>query len=448
MKKKIHFYDTTVSKPRPIKSAKGRLGVLMPGMGAVASTFIAGVIATRKGMGKPVGSLTQMGAIRLGKRTEQNNPKIKDFVPLADLHDLVFGGWDIFPDNMYQAACKAGVLEHAHLAPHRKELERIKPMKAVFDPNYVSRISGTNVKKGSSKMDLAHQLMADIHQFKKTNRCDRLVMVWCGSTEKYQTQAAVHQSWAAFERGLQENSPDISPSQIYAYAAVKSGIPFANGAPNLTVDIPAIQDLAVKNQVPLCGKDFKTGQTLLKTVLAPAFKARLLGLNGWFSANILGNRDGEVLDDPEAFKTKEESKLSVLEYILQPNVYPELYGHYDHKVRISYYPPRGDNKEGWDNIDIFGWLGYPMQIKVNFLCRDSILAAPIVLDLALFLDLAKRSNMQGIQEWLSFYFKSPMAAPGLSPEHDLFIQLMKLKNTLRWLRGEELITHLGIEYYD
>jgi myo-inositol-1-phosphate synthase len=349
---------------------------------------------------------------------------------------------------MYQAASKAGVLEAKDLEPVRKELEKIKPMKAVFDPNYVSKISGPNVKKGTSKMDLAHQLIADIQQFKKTNRCDRLVMVWCGSTEKYQTATVVHQSWAAFERGLQENSPNISPSQIYAYAAIKSGVPFANGAPNLSVDIPAIQDLATKHRVPICGKDFKTGQTLLKTVLAPMFKARLLGLHGWFSANILGNRDGEVLDDPEAFKTKEESKLSVLEHILQPDVYPELYGHYDHKVRINYYPPRGDNKEGWDNIDIFGWLGYPMQIKVNFLCRDSILAAPIVLDLALFLDLAQRANMHGIQEWLSFYFKSPMAAPGLTPEHDLFIQLMKLKNTLRWLRGEELITHLGIEYYD
>ncbi len=431
-----------------MKAATGRLGVLLPGMGAVASTFIAGVLATRKGLGKPIGSLTQLGAIRLGKRTEHKNPKIKDFVSLAELDQLVFGGWDIFTDNMYQAACRAGVLEHAHLAPLRKELEAIRPMKAVFDTNYVSKISGPNVKKGSSKMDLAHQLMADIQQFKKSNRCDRLVMVWCGSTEKYQAQAAVHQSWAAFERGLQENSPDIAPSQIYAYAAMKCGVPFANGAPNLTVDIPAIQDLAVRNNLPICGKDFKTGQTFMKTVLAPAFKARLLGLHGWFSANILGNRDGEVLDDPEAFKTKEESKLSVLEHILEPDLHPELYGHYDHRVRINYYPPRGDNKEGWDNIDIFGWLGYPMQIKVNFLCRDSILAAPLVLDLALFLDLAQRANMRGIQEWLSFYFKSPMAAPGLAPEHDLFIQLMKLKNTLRWLKGEELITHLGIEYYD
>lgn len=448
MKNKIHFYDTKVSKPRAIKPAKGRLGILLPGMGAVASTFIAGVLASRKGMGKPIGSLTQLGTIRLGKRTEKKNPKIKDFVPLADLDQLVFGGWDIFPDNMYQAACRAGVLEHSHLAPLRKDLEAIKPMKAVFDSNYVSKISGPNVKKGSSKMDLAQQLMADIQAFKKKNKCDRLVMVWCGSTEKYQTPAAVHQSWAAFERGLQENSRDISPSQIYAYAAIKCSVPYANGAPNLSVDIPAIQDLAKQKNVPICGKDFKTGQTFMKTVLAPAFKARLLGLNGWFSANILGNRDGEVLDDPEAFKTKEESKLSVLEHIFEPDIHPELYGHYDHRVRINYYPPRGDNKEGWDNIDIFGWLGYPMQIKVNFLCRDSILAAPIVLDLAIFLDLAQRAGMHGIQEWLSFYFKSPMAAPGLVPEHDLFIQLIKLKNTLRWLKGEELITHLGIEYYD
>ena len=424
------------------------MGILLPGMGAVASTFIAGVLSARRGLGKPIGSLTQMGAIRIGKRTDNNHPKIKDFVPLADLNDIVFGGWDIFPDNMYQAASKAGVLEQAHLAPVRKELERIKPMKAVFDTNYVSKISGPNIKKGSSKMDLAEQLMKDIEQFKKTNKCDRLVMVWCGSTEKYQTQAPVHGSLDAFERGLRESSPNISPSQIYAYAAMKCGVPYANGAPNLSVDIPAIQELAAKNGVPICGKDFKTGQTFMKTVLAPAFKARLLGMHGWFSANILGNRDGEVLDDPEAFKTKEESKLSVLDQILQPEVYPDLYGNVDHRVRIVYYPPRGDNKEGWDNIDIFGWMGYPMQIKVNFLCRDSILAAPLVLDLALFLDLAKRANMSGIQEWLSFYFKSPMAAPGLSPEHDLFIQLMKFKNTLRWLKGEELITHLGIEYYD
>jgi myo-inositol-1-phosphate synthase len=448
MKKKIRFYDTTVSKARAIQPANGKLGILLPGMGAVASTFIAGVLSARKGLAKPIGSLTQLGAIRIGKRTENNNPKIKDFVPLSDLKDLVFGGWDIFPDNMYQASLKSGVLERTHLDPIRAELEKIKPMPAVFDPAYVSRISGSNLKKGKTKKDLAQQLVDDIAQFKKKNNCARLVMVWCGSTEKYQTVAAVHQSLAAFEQGLEQNSPDISPSQIYAYAAIKSGVPFANGAPNLSVDIPAMVEFANNEGVAIVGKDFKTGQTFMKTVLAPAFKARLLGLHGWFSANILGNRDGEVLDDPEAFKTKEESKLSVLDVILQPDVYPELYGNYDHRVRINYYPPRGDNKEGWDNIDIFGWMGYPMQIKVNFLCRDSILAAPLVLDLALFLDLAQRSKMGGIQEWLSFYFKSPMAAPELKPEHDLFIQLMKLKNTLRWLRGAELITHLGIEYYD
>jgi myo-inositol-1-phosphate synthase len=439
------------SKPaskNTIQPARGKLGVLMPGLGAVASTFIAGTLAVRKGIGQPIGSMTQMGTIRLGERSENRFPKIKEFVSLATLDQLVFGGWDIFTDNMYKAAVKAGVLESKDLNPIRAELEAIKPMAAVFDSAYVSRISGPNVKKGKSKMDLAEQLMRDIAQFKSKNKCTRLVMIWCGSTEKYQVATSVHQTLAAFEKGLREDSPDISPSQIYAYAALKSGVPYANGAPNLSVDIPAILELAKKQGLPICGKDFKTGQTFLKTVLAPAFKARLLGLDGWFSANILGNRDGEVLDDPEAFRTKEESKLSVLEYILQPDLYPELYGNYDHRVRINYYPPRGDNKEGWDNIDIFGWLRYPMQIKVNFLCRDSILAAPIVLDLALFMDLAHRSAMSGIQEWLSFYFKSPMAAPGMIPEHDLFIQLMKLKNTLRHLKGEPLITHLGVEHYD
>lgn len=448
MKKKINFVNTTVSKPRHVEPAKGKLGVLLPGMGAVASTFIAGVLSARKGLGKPIGSLTQMGTIRLGKRTEHRNPLIKDFVELSELSQLVFGGWDIFPDNMYQASIKAGVLENKDLLPLKTELERIKPMPAVFDSAYVSRITGPNVKKGKNKMELAKQLMEDMARFKKANRCDRLVVVWCGSTEKYQQASAVHQSLAAFERGLEADSPDIAPSQIYAYAALKSGVPYANGAPNLAVDALALQELAAKNGVPICGKDFKTGQTFMKTVLAPAFKARMLGMHGWFSANILGNRDGEVLDDPEAFKTKEESKLSVLDSILEPELHADLYGNVDHRVRISYYPPRGDNKEGWDNIDIFGWLGYPMQIKINFLCRDSILAAPLVLDLALFLDLAQRAKMSGIQEWLSFYFKSPMAAPGLNPEHDLFIQYMKLKNTLRWLQGEELITHLGIEYYD
>jgi myo-inositol-1-phosphate synthase len=434
-----------------IAEPKGKLGILMPGMGAVATTFIAGVEAIRRGQARPIGSLTQMGTIRLGKRTAKQSPLIKDFIPLAGLKDLVFGGWDLFKDNCYVAACKAGVLERSLLDPIKDFLEGIKPMPAVFEQAYVKNLKGENVKRGKSKMDLAEQVMDDIKNFKKKSGAARLVVVWCGSTEVFRKPTAVHASLSAFEKGLRESSPEIAPSMIYAYAALKLGIPFANGAPNLTTDVPAMLELAVKNEVPICGKDFKTGQTLMKTIIAPGLKARLIGLKGWFSTNILGNRDGEVLDDPESFRTKEESKLSVLEYILQPDLYPELYKDFYHKVRINYYPPRGDNKEGWDNLDIFGWLGYPMQIKIDFLCRDSILAAPIVLDLALFLDLAKRCPemaRKGIQEWLSFYFKSPMAAPSLYPEHDLFIQLMKLKNTLRYLRGEELITHLGLEYYD
>lgn len=430
-----------------IRKPKGKLGVLMPGLGAVATTFIAGVEAVKKGLGQPFGSLTQMGTIRLGKRTEKKSPLIKKFVPLANLKDLVFGAWDIFEDNAYQAASKASVLEKGILEQVRPELEKIKPMSAVFEQRYVKNLSGKNVKKGKTKMDLANQLMADIQNFKKEKKLDRLVMIWCASTEIFIKPSSVHQSLKNFERGLLKNDPRIAPSMIYAYVALKSGVPFANGAPNLTVDIPALIELAKKNKIPIVGKDFKTGQTLLKTIIAPGLKARMLGLNGWFSANILGNRDGLVLDDPDSFKTKEVSKLSVLEYILQPELYPELYKNFYHKVRINYYPPRGDNKESWDNIDIFGWLGYPMQIKINFLCRDSILAAPIVLDLALFLDLAQRASLSGIQEWLSFYFKSPMVAKGLYPEHDLFIQQMKLKNTLRYLMGEKLITHLGIEYY-
>jgi len=434
-----------------IESPKGKLGVLIPGMGAVATTFAAGVEAVRKGIAKPFGSLTQMGTIRLGKRTDARSPKIKEFVPIAGLNDLVFSGWDIFEDDMYTAASKAGVLERDLLDQVKPFLSSIRPRKAVFDHNYVKNLDGPNVKKGKSKMDLAEQVRADIREFKKSSGANRLVTIWCGSTESFLETSAVHQSLRAFEKGLTENDESIAPSMIYAYASLSEGVPFANGAPNLTVDIPAMHELSRRNQAPICGKDFKTGQTLMKTILAPGFKARLLGLSGWFSTNILGNRDGEVLEDPGSFKTKEESKLSVLEHILQPELYPELYGHFTHKVRINYYPPRGDNKEGWDNIDIFGWLGYPMQIKVDFLCRDSILAAPIVLDLVLFSDLAQRSvelRSLGIQEWLSFYFKSPMTAPGLYPEHDLFIQLMKLKNTLRHLRGEELITHLGLEYYD
>lgn len=435
-------------KPVDIKNAKGKLGVLLPGMGAVATTMVAGVIASRKGIGKPFGSLTQMGTIRLGKRTEKRTSRIKDFVPLVELDQMVFGGWDIFEDNMYQAAMKAGVLEKDLLNQIKPELEAIRPMKAVFDQKYVKRLSGPNVKTGKSKMDLADQLRKDIQDFKKNNGCDRLVMVWCGSTEVFIKASEVHQSIDSLEKGLRENDTNIPSSMIYAYAAIKEGIPYANGAPNLSADIPALVQLSHDNNVPICGKDFKTGQTLMKTILAPGFKARLLGVRGWYSTNILGNRDGEVLDDPESFKTKEESKLSVLQHILQPELYPDLYGNISHVVRINYYPPRGDNKEGWDNIDIFGWLGYPMQIKVDFLCRDSILAAPIVLDLALFLDLSHRVGFKGIQEWLSFYWKSPQHAASVYPEHDLFIQLMKMKNTLRWMRGEDLITHLGLDYYD
>ena len=417
-------------------------------MGAVSTTTIAGVIAIRRGLAKPIGSLTQMGTIRLGKRTEGRSPLIKDFVPLASLDDVVFGGWDIFEDNAYQAAKTAGVLDKDQLEEIRTELEAVKPMSAVFDRRYVKRLDGPNVKKGKNKKDLAEQLIEDIRRFKKENNCERLVMVWCGSTEVYLKESEAHASIANFEKALEANDDSIPSSMIYTYAALKEGIPYANAAPNLSADVPAMLDLAAQTGSPLAGKDLKTGQTWMKTLVAPGIKARLLGVEGWYSTNILGNRDGEVLDDPESFKTKEESKKSVLDYILQPNLYPDLYGKLDHVVRINYYPPRGDNKEGWDNIDIFGWLNYPMQLKINFLCRDSILAAPIVLDVALFLDLAKRAGMQGIQEWLSFYFKSPMHAEGLYPEHDLFIQLMKLKNTLRFLRGEDLITHLGLEYYD
>jgi myo-inositol-1-phosphate synthase len=438
----------STGKPTDIRPATGKLGILTPGMGAVATTFMAGVEAIRRGISKPIGSLTQMGTIRLGKRTDGRTPLIKEFVPLAKLEDIVFGGWDLFPDDAYQAAEKAGVLSKEHLGQLKDFLSTIKPMPAVFEQAYVKKLTATHAKKGKSKADLAGQIMDDIKEFKQKNNCDRLVMVWCGSTEVFRNPSPCHATLAAFEKGLAESDPEISPSQIYAYAALKLGVPFANGAPNLTVDIPAMLELAKQSGVPVCGKDFKTGQTLMKTILAPGFKARLLGVEGWYSTNILGNRDGEVLDDPESFKTKEVSKLGVLEHVLQPHLYPDLYGNMCHVVRINYYPPRGDNKEGWDNIDIFGWMGYPMQIKIDFLCRDSILAAPIVLDLALFMDLAQRCNMSGIQEWLSFYWKSPQSAPGLYPEHDLFIQLMKLKNTLRHLRGEELITHLGAEYYD
>ena len=435
-------------RPVSITPPKGKLGVLTPGMGAVSTTLMAGVELVRQGAAIPVGSLTQMGTIRLGKRTESRVPKIKDFIALAELKDIVFGGWDPYPDNAYEAAAKAGVLDHKHLGKAEKFLKTIKPMTAAFDQNFIKNLDGKHVKKGKTKFDLAEQLRDDIRSFKKKNKLDRLVMVWCASTETFIRAEGVHKDLASFEKAMKTNHPAIAPSMLYAWAALQEGVPFANGAPNLTVDIPAITDLARMKNVAVSGKDFKTGQTWMKTLLSPGIKARMLGLEGWFSTNILGNRDGEVLDDPGSFKTKEESKLGALEYILQPKVYPELYGKFTHKVRINYYPPRGDNKEGWDNIDIFGWLNYPMQIKVDFLCRDSILAAPIVLDLALFMDLAQRAKMHGIQEWLSFYFKSPMCAPELYPEHDLFIQLMKLKNTLRWMMGEDLITHLGAEYYD
>jgi myo-inositol-1-phosphate synthase len=436
-----------VKQPPDLAPAQGKLGILLVGLGAVSTTFIAGVQAIRKGAARPIGSLTQMGTIRLGKRTDARSPLIKDFVPLADLNDIVFGGWDIFEDNCYEAACTAGVLERSLLDQVKPELEAIRPWKAVFDRQYVKRLDGPNVKKGQNKRDLAEQLREDIRAFKRDNDLARMVLIWCGSTEIFLTESPAHQTIEAFEKGLEANDPSIPSSMIYAYAALMEDVPYANGAPNLSVDVPALMELAHQRGVPITGKDFKTGQTLIKTVIAPGLKARLLGVEGWYSTNILGNRDGEVLDDPESFKTKEESKKSVLDYILQPDLYPELYKDLCHVVRINYYPPRGDNKEGWDNIDLFGWLGYPMQLKINFLCRDSILAAPIVLDLVLLLDLSKRAGWSGIQEWLSFFFKSPMHAPGLYPEHDLFIQLTKLKNTLRFLKGEDLITHLGTEYY-
>ena len=438
----------SIESPTSIEKAEGKLGVLMPGLGAVSTTFIAGTLAVRSGLSTPIGSLTQMGSIRLGKRNERREVPIKDFVSLSTLDDLVFGGWDIFEDNCYEAAVNAGVLEKELLDSIKEELEGIKPMKAVFDKNFVKKLDGEYVKSETTHRDRIDALRTDIQNFRKENNLERVVMVWCGSTETYQDPSdKIYSNLSEFEKALDSNNGNIAPSILYAYAAIKEGVPYANGAPNLSVDFPAMFELSAKEGVPIAGKDFKTGQTLMKTILAPGFKAREIGIDGWFSTNILGNRDGEVLDDPESFKTKEVSKLGVLEEILEPEKYPELYGDLYHKVRINYYPPRGDNKEGWDNIDIKGWLGYPMQIKVDFLCRDSILAAPIVLDLALFLDLAKRSGMHGIQEWLSFYFKSPMCKPDLYPMHDLFAQKVKLENTLRHLMGETLITHLGLDYY-
>jgi len=429
-----------------IQPAEGKLGILIPGLGAVATTLIAGVAAVRKGIAQPIGSLTQMGTIRLGKRTENRIPKIKDFVPLADLNDVVFGGWDVYADNVYESASNAKVLEAGLLNSVKDELEAIVPMKAAFDKNYAKNLTGTHVKTGT-RLELAQQVMEDIENFKAKNGLDRVVLVWCGSTEIYYEASDVHSTLAKFEEGLRNDDKLISPSMIYAYAALKLGVPFANGAPNLTVDIPALIELSKLTDTPIAGKDFKTGQTLMKTILAPGLAARSLGVSGWFSTNILGNRDGLVLDDPDNFKTKEVSKLGVLEDIFKPENNPELYGDIYHKIRINYYPPHGDNKESWDNIDIFGWLGYKMQIKINFLCRDSILAAPVALDLALFVDLAKRAGLSGIQEWLSFYLKSPQTAPGLPAENDIFKQLMKLQNTLRHLMGEDLITHLGLDYY-
>jgi myo-inositol-1-phosphate synthase len=434
--------------PRPdIAPAEGKLGIITVGLGAVATTFIAGVELIRRGMAEPVGSLTEMGTVRIGKRTDGTAPTVRDLVPLAALDDIEFGAWDPFEDDAYVSAMKAGVLDPArHLEPIADALRAVEPMTAAFDPAYVKRLDGPNVKTGT-KRELLEQIRADLRDFRESRGCDRLVMVWCGSTEIFIEPGPQHQTIESFDAAIDADDPAIAPSMLYAYAALLEGVPFANGAPNLTVDTPALRTYAEEHGVPISGKDFKTGQTLIKTVLAPMFKARMLGVEGWYSTNILGNRDGEVLDDPESFKTKEESKLGVLDYILQPELYPTLYQDLYHKVRINYYPPRGDNKEGWDNIDFFGWLGYPMQIKVDFLCRDSILAAPLVLDLALFSDLASRAGMSGVQEWLSFYYKSPQVKPGLYPEHDLFIQLTKLKNTLRWLAGEEAITHLGVEYY-
>jgi len=438
---------TKILRGNDIPTAKGKLGVLIPGIGAVTTTLLAGVFAARKGLARPLGSVTQTGKIRLGKRTEKRIVPVKEFVPLADLGNIVFGGWDIFSDTAYQAAANASVLESRHIDMVREELESISPMTAVFNKNYVKRLDGTHVKKGKNKMDLAEQLMKDIETFKSSNRVDRLVMCWAASTEAYHQATKVHFSLREFEEGLRSDDPAISPSQVYAYAALKMRIPFINGAPHMSVDCPALMELAEENRVPVCGKDFKTGQTLMKTIIAPGLHARLLGVSGWFSSNILGNRDGEVLDDPESFKSKEVSKLGVLDTILKPDVYPELYKDLYHKIRINYYPPRGDNKESWDNIDIFGWMDYPMQIKINFLCRDSILAAPVMLDLILFSDLAQRVGMHGILEWLSFYFKSPMVKPGLYPENDLFVQRSKLQNTLRYLMKEELIHHTGLDYY-
>lgn len=440
--------EKSLKRKNDIKAPTGKLGVLIPGIGgAVSTTFIAGVELVRRQLAEAVGSLTQLGTIRLGKRFEHRSPRIKDFVPLASIDDLVFGGWDLYEANGYEAALYARVLNREHLDPIKDFLSTIAPMKAVFDRRFVKNLDGTYIKQGQSLRGHVEALKEDIARFKAQHGLERCIMIWCGSTEVYLQPEEIHQTPEAFEKAIDDNDPRIPPSMLYAVAALESGIPFINGAPNLTIDTPAMVEMAARNNIPIVGKDFKTGQTLMKTILAPGLKSRMLGLEGWYSTNILGNRDGLVLDDKDSFKTKEESKLSVLEYLLQPHLYPTLYKNYYHKVTINYYPPRGDNKEGWDCIDIFGWLGYPMQIKVDFQCRDSILAAPLALDLVLFMDFAQRVGMSGIQEWLSFYFKSPMHKENLYPEHDLFIQLMKLKNTLRYLMGEEQITHFGLDYY-
>ncbi len=438
----------TTPPPPTIAPANGRLGVLTVGLGAVASTLIAGVELVKRGQGKPIGSLSQMATIRLGKRTDHRSPLIRDFVPLATLDDIVWGAWDVFPDDAYVAASRAGVLEAGkHIEAVSDALREIRPMPAAFERKYARNLDGEHIMEWSGKRGMLNRIREDINRFREDKQVDRVVMIWCASTEIFIEPGPAHMSIEALEAAIDANDETVSPAMLYAYAALLEGVPFANGAPNLAVDAPALRQYATDHGVAISGKDFKTGQTLMKTVLAPMLKARQLGLRGWYSTNILGNRDGEVLDAPENFKTKEESKLGVLEDILEPTKNPDLYGDVFHKVTINYYPPRGDNKEGWDNIDIFGWLNYPMQIKVDFLCRDSILAAPLALDLVLFMDLAQRAGLGGIQEWLSYYYKSPQTAPGLYPEHDLFIQLTKLKNTLRWMMGEEVITHLGREYY-
>lgn len=426
---------------KQIAQANGKLGILVVGVGgAVATTMITGVLAARKGLAKPIGSISQMAKMKTQDGVEK---LIKDIVPLTKLEDIVFGGWDIFPENAYEAACYAEVLKDKDICKVKDELEAIKPMPAAFDHNWAKRLNGTHIKNTATRWDMVEQLREDIRKFKAANHCERIAVLWAASTEIYIPESEVHASLASLEQAMKANdTAHISPSMCYAYAAIAEGAPFIMGAPNLCVDIPAMWEFSKQQNVPIAGKDFKSGQTLMKTVLAPMFKTRMLGVSGWFSTNILGNRDGEVLDDPDNFKTKEVSKLSVIENIFEPEKYPDLYGNVYHKVRINYYPPRKDNKEAWDNIDIFGWMDYPMQIKVNFLCRDSILAAPIALDLVLFADLAARANRCGIQTWLSFFCKSPMHDHEHEPEHDLFAQWRLFKKTIREMIGEKEADYL------